>query len=129
MVIAEPHQAYEIARSLQNADDVVILTGSTYTIEQVLNPDPYLRYLSSTFGWRMEKKTEAKGTLQIDVASWTVAGEVGWWGSRGCEGSGAVGQWGGLRRSIGTKPPPATLNPSSPPPYSPTSPLPNLAHI
>jgi dihydrofolate synthase/folylpolyglutamate synthase len=67
MVIAEPRQAYEIARSLQNADDVVILTGSTYTIEQVLNPDPYLRHLSSTFGWRMEKKTEAKGTLQLEL--------------------------------------------------------------
>ena len=67
MVIAEPLQAYEIARSLQNGDDVVILTGSTYTIEQVLNPDPYLRYLSSTFGWRMEKKTEAKGTLQLEL--------------------------------------------------------------
>jgi dihydrofolate synthase/folylpolyglutamate synthase len=67
MVIAEPRQAYEIARSLQSGDDVVILTGSTYTIEQVLNPDPYLRHLSNTFGWRMERKTEAKGTLQLEL--------------------------------------------------------------
>ena len=65
--IAEPRQAYEIARSLQSGDDVVILTGSTYTIEQVLNPDPYLRHLSNTFGWRMERKTEAKGTLQLEL--------------------------------------------------------------
>ena len=67
MVVAEPQQAYEIARALQNPSDVVILTGSTYMIEQVLNPDPYLRYMSAIFGWRMEKKTEAYGSLQMTL--------------------------------------------------------------
>ena len=67
MVISEPRQALEVAKSLKQANDVVILTGSTYMIEQVLNPDPYLRHLSATFGWRMEKKTEAKGTVALTL--------------------------------------------------------------
>jgi hypothetical protein len=39
----EPQQALRTARSLQRAGDMIILTGSTYMIEQALNPDPYLR--------------------------------------------------------------------------------------
>ena len=67
LVISEPRQALEVARSLKQANDVVILTGSTYMIEQVLNQDPYMRHLSATFGWRMEKKSEARGTVEITL--------------------------------------------------------------
>lgn len=67
LVISAPRQALEVAKSMRHENDVVILTGSTYMIEQVLNPDPYLRHLSATFGWRMEKKTEAKGTIQLTL--------------------------------------------------------------
>lgn len=31
---------------------MLIITGSTYMIDQVLNTDPYLRHLNSTAGWR-----------------------------------------------------------------------------
>ncbi len=67
MVIDEPRQALQIAKALKQPNDVVILTGSTYMIEQVLNPDPYLRYLSATFGWRMEVKNEATGTIRLTL--------------------------------------------------------------
>lgn len=67
MVLDDPRQALTIAKSLQHPGDVIILTGSTYMIEQVLNPDPYLRYLSATFGWRMEEKTEATGTISLTL--------------------------------------------------------------
>ena len=67
LVINEPQQALEVAQSMQRGDDVIILTGSTYTIEQALNADPYLRSLSSSFGWRTDVDTEATGTLQIDL--------------------------------------------------------------
>ena len=40
LVISEPRQALQMAQSMRHNDDVIILTGSTYMIEQVLNPDP-----------------------------------------------------------------------------------------
>ncbi len=67
LVISEPRQALEIARSMRGENDIILLTGSTYMIEQVLNPDPYMRYLSATFGWRMRTNTEATGTIQLNL--------------------------------------------------------------
>ena len=45
----------------------VVLTGSTYMIEQALNPDPYLRHMSANFGWRMQENNEASGTLHLKL--------------------------------------------------------------
>ncbi len=28
------------------------MTGSTYAVDAALNPDPYLRHLNATMGWR-----------------------------------------------------------------------------
>jgi dihydrofolate synthase / folylpolyglutamate synthase len=68
LVISNPRQALGVARSLRNgADDVILLTGSTYMIEQVLNPDPYLRHMSANFGWRTQVDTEATGTVQLTL--------------------------------------------------------------
>ena len=67
LVIFEPTQALRVAKSLRGENDIVLLTGSTYMIEQVLNPDPYLRHLSATFGWRMEQDTDATGTIQLTM--------------------------------------------------------------
>ncbi len=67
LLVSDPRQAYQIARSLQGTDDIVIVTGSTYTIEQIFNPDPYLRYLSATFGWRTKIDTEATGSVQLTL--------------------------------------------------------------
>ncbi len=67
LLAIEPRQALRTARSIQRPGDIVILTGSTYMIEQALNPDPHLRYLSAHFGWRMQEPNEATGTLQIHL--------------------------------------------------------------
>ena len=50
--IADPVAALEAAKELRGPDDLIVLTGSTFMIEQMLNPDAYLRYLHATFGWR-----------------------------------------------------------------------------
>ncbi|MBK8050851.1 MAG: hypothetical protein IPK16_29365, partial [Anaerolineales bacterium] len=63
----EPQQALSTAKTLQRPGDVIILTGSTYMIEQALNPDPYMAYLSANFGWRMEEPHEATGTVQLNL--------------------------------------------------------------
>lgn len=65
LVIADPQEALQTAKSMQSEGDIIILTGSTYMIEQVLNPDPYMRYINATFGWRMESKSEATGVVQL----------------------------------------------------------------
>ena len=51
-VIADPRDALAAAKQMRDDDDVIVLTGSTFMIEQMLNPDPYMRYLHATFGWR-----------------------------------------------------------------------------
>lgn len=67
LLVVDPQQAYQIARAMQGAEDVIIVTGSTYTIEQIFNPDPYLRYISANFGWRTKVDTEATGTVQLSL--------------------------------------------------------------
>ena len=67
LLAIEPRQALHTARSIQRPGEVIILTGSTYMIEQALNPDPYLRHLSAHFGWRTQEPNEATGTFQIQL--------------------------------------------------------------
>ena len=69
LVIADPKHALEMAHTLRQGEDVIIMTGSTYMIEQALNPDPYLRHISATFGWRMQASTEATGTMHLSLPS------------------------------------------------------------
>jgi folylpolyglutamate synthase/dihydropteroate synthase len=69
LVIAEPRQAFQVAKSMRVNDEIIFLTGSTYMIEQVLNPDPYARYLNATFGWRTAGKSEAQGTVNLTLPS------------------------------------------------------------
>ena len=45
LVIFDPAQALKVAKSMRGEGDIVLLTGSTYMIDQVLNPDPYLKHL------------------------------------------------------------------------------------
>jgi dihydrofolate synthase/folylpolyglutamate synthase len=67
LVVHDPQQALAAAKSMRQEQDVVILTGSTYMIEQALNPDPYLRSLNSSFGWRTAVDLEAHGTVDIKL--------------------------------------------------------------
>lgn len=52
LAIADPREALQTAKQMRGENDLIILTGSTYMIEQMLNPDPYLRHLHATYGWR-----------------------------------------------------------------------------
>jgi hypothetical protein len=52
---------------MRQPGDVILLTGSTYMIEQALNADPYLRTLGATFGWRMHVPSEATGTVHLTL--------------------------------------------------------------
>lgn len=61
LVIAEPQQALAVAQTMRAAEDMIILTGSTYMIDQMLNPDPYLRTLNATCGWRT-RETQPEGS-------------------------------------------------------------------
>ncbi len=54
-VVADPRAALEAAKAQRTGDQLIFLTGSTYMIEQALNPDPYLRHLNGTYGWRFKK--------------------------------------------------------------------------
>ena len=67
LVVDEPQQALAVARSMRTADDIVLLTGSTYMIEQALNPDPYLRSLNNSYGWRTALDLAAHGTVQLTL--------------------------------------------------------------
>lgn len=67
LVVDDPQQALAVARSMRGENDLIMLTGSTYTIEQALNPDAYLRSLNSSFGWRTAVDTSAYGAVQLTL--------------------------------------------------------------
>lgn len=57
-VISSPKQALYKTLSKINKNDLVVLTGSTYMIEQARNTDLYLRELNATIGWRYVLDTQ-----------------------------------------------------------------------
>lgn len=67
LVVADPRHALEAARAMRQSGDVILLTGSTYMIEQALNPDPYMRALGASFGWRMQQPTDVFGTIEMQL--------------------------------------------------------------
>jgi dihydrofolate synthase / folylpolyglutamate synthase len=66
-VVDDPREALVCARSMQGKNDVVVLTGSTYMIDQSLNPDPYMRHLNATYGWRT-RRHEQQGPPPVEDA-------------------------------------------------------------
>jgi dihydrofolate synthase/folylpolyglutamate synthase len=48
----DPRRAVEMARSLRQSGDLVLVTGSTSLIDEAFNPDRYLRHVNATYGWR-----------------------------------------------------------------------------
>jgi len=67
LVVADPRHALDAARAMRQPGEVILLTGSTYMIEQALNADPHLRTLGATFGWRMHQPSEATGTVHLTL--------------------------------------------------------------
>jgi dihydrofolate synthase / folylpolyglutamate synthase len=49
---ADPRATAKVARHLRGPGEVVVFTGSTYMIDQALNPDERLRHLNTMQGWR-----------------------------------------------------------------------------
>ncbi len=58
-VAADPQEAVAAARKL--AGGPVLVTGSAYAVDAVLNPDPYLRHLNATMGWRYDNPVYEPG--------------------------------------------------------------------
>ncbi|MEM7530669.1 MAG: hypothetical protein AAF639_00715 [Chloroflexota bacterium] len=63
-VILDPTEALDSARALCTDDEKIVVTGSTYMIEQMLNPDPYLRHMNATFGWRVGGDVLGSGVVR-----------------------------------------------------------------
>jgi dihydrofolate synthase / folylpolyglutamate synthase len=51
-VCEDPREALARAQRERGEDGVVCMTGSAYSIDQALNPDPYMRFLNASWGWR-----------------------------------------------------------------------------
>jgi dihydrofolate synthase / folylpolyglutamate synthase len=49
---ANPRATAKVAKNLRGPGEVVVFTGSTYMIDQALNPDDRLRHLNMMQGWR-----------------------------------------------------------------------------
>ena len=58
-VIAEPQEAYQHGLTLAVQGTKLILTGSAYMIEQAANPNPFIRHLNASYGWRTTESTSA----------------------------------------------------------------------
>ena len=52
-VIADPKAAFEREKERLKENQILVLTGSAYMIDQALNPNPYIRHLNATFGRRV----------------------------------------------------------------------------
>lgn len=51
-IIADPVKAYNREKETMRDQDILVLTGSAYMIEQALNPNPYIKHLNRTYGRR-----------------------------------------------------------------------------
>ncbi len=54
--IPDPQEAYAKEKQRKKPDEILVLTGSAYMIDQALNPNPYLRHLNADFGRRTSDK-------------------------------------------------------------------------
>lgn len=51
-VQADPVFAVELAQRLRGEDELVVVTGSAYTVDQAFNPDPLLKCMNAEYGRR-----------------------------------------------------------------------------
>jgi folylpolyglutamate synthase/dihydropteroate synthase len=51
-----PRVTLKVAKSLRSKGEPIIFTGSTYMIDQALNPDDRLRHLNGVYGWREARR-------------------------------------------------------------------------
>jgi dihydrofolate synthase/folylpolyglutamate synthase len=56
-VMADPRAAVARAKEVRHhgGADAVVVTGSTYMLDAAFNPDPYMRKINSSYGWRFDR--------------------------------------------------------------------------
>lgn len=52
-VTMDPQTAFEQEKKNLRQDEILVLTGSAYMIDQAINPNPYIKHLNATFGRRV----------------------------------------------------------------------------
>lgn len=52
LVEIDPEKAYQQELTRLEKNEILVLTGSAYLIDQAINPNPYIRHLNATYGWR-----------------------------------------------------------------------------
>ena len=57
-VVPNERRALEAARARLPPGRILVVTGSGYTIDQALNPNPFLRHLNREYGWRGSRDRE-----------------------------------------------------------------------
>lgn len=50
--VTDPLDAFEKEKGRLKPEDILVLTGSAYMIDQALNPNPFVRHINATFGRR-----------------------------------------------------------------------------
>ncbi|HXW36284.1 MAG TPA: hypothetical protein VEJ36_00020 [Nitrososphaerales archaeon] len=60
-----PQTSLSVAKSLRGNGEKVLFTGSTYMIDQALNPDEKLRHLNGTMGWRDLRQKQVEGKVSF----------------------------------------------------------------
>jgi len=60
-VVTDPMEALEKEKKHLKQEDILVLTGSAYMIDQALNPNPYIRHMNATFGRRVSNQGQGKG--------------------------------------------------------------------
>ncbi|MEA5510522.1 cyanophycin synthetase [Crocosphaera sp. UHCC 0190] len=57
LVENNPEKAYQQELKRLEQDDILVLTGSAYMIDQAINSNPYIRHLNATYGWRVKNNS------------------------------------------------------------------------
>ena len=59
--VAEPRAAVTAAGDLRKPGEPIVVTGSTYVVDEALNPDPRLARMNAMMGWRTPLPEPGKG--------------------------------------------------------------------
>jgi len=65
LIVPQPVEAVQVAKTIRKEGDVIVVTGDMDVIDEALNPDPYLRTLNATMGWRGRQPREVQGTVRF----------------------------------------------------------------
>ena len=68
-VIEDPKAAFDREKGKLKENQILVLTGSAYMIDQALNPNPYIRHLNATFGRRVITNNQPPCPLLEDSES------------------------------------------------------------